>query len=308
MLKTLCLSLLAALALSIPAHAQPAAAQQSPNAAQTAVSLKLRWPAKPRVKRYRLQVALDQKFTDIVYDGAVVGLEQEVTGLQPGKYYWRVAPATPETGRYSAPVLVEATTTPATTTAATPEATPATTKTTTATTKATTATTKATTATAAPVATVRRPPADVGWQAAIGAVARPFAARLRAGKNFDLVALNSDGIIYALDGGDGTALWSARARGNAPAGDDKEKARAGLFTPLVVPATAETKAVVVVASADGVRGLDGETGRELWRTVVQGRLQSGAVAQLQGDRAAPEFVVATSDPDTLTVLEAQSGR
>jgi hypothetical protein len=65
---------------------------------------------------------------------------------------------------------------------------------------------------------------------------------------------------------------------------------------------------VSVASADGLRGLDGETGREVWRTVLQGRLQSGTVAQLQGEKAASEFVVATSDPDTLTVLEAQSGR
>lgn len=285
-LKTLCLSSLAALAL-LAAHAQhaPAAlAQQQPSAVQSAVSLKLRWPRKPRVTRYRLQVAHDQKFTDIVFDRAVEGVEQEVGGLQPGKYYWRVAPATPETGRYSAPVLVEATTTP------------------------TTSATTTTTATTAPALAMIRPPANVGWQAAIGSVARPFAARLRTGKNFDLVALNSDGIIHVLDGGDGTALWSARARGNTPAASQAEKGRGGLFTPLVVPATADAKAVIAVASADGVRGLDGETGRELWRTVLQGRLQSGVVAQMQGENAAQEFVVATSDPDTLTVLEAQSGR
>ena len=255
--------------------------------------LKLRWPRKPRVKRYRLQVALDQKFTDIVFDRAVEGVEQEVSGLQPGKYYWRVAPATPETGRYSAPVLVEATTA----------------GTTTATTKGTTATTTAaTTATTAPALTLMRPPANVGWQAAIGSVARPFAARLRTGKSFDLVALNSDGILHVLDGGDGTALWSARARGNAPAAGQPDKARGGIYTPLVVPATADAKAVVAVASADGVRGLDGETGREVWRTILQGRLQSGVVAQLQGENAAPEVVVVTGDPDTLTVLEAQTGR
>ncbi|HLL72266.1 MAG TPA: PQQ-binding-like beta-propeller repeat protein, partial [Pyrinomonadaceae bacterium] len=150
--------------------------------------------------------------------------------------------------------------------------------------------------------------ADVGWQAAIGSVARPFAARLRTGKNFDLVALNTDGILHVLDGGDGTALWSARARGNAPAASQTDKARAGVFTPLVVPATADAKAVVMVASADGVRGLDGETGREVWRTILPGRLQSGVVTLLQGENAAPEAVVVTSDPETLTVLEAQSGR
>jgi hypothetical protein len=168
--KTLCLSsLITALVLALPAFAQPetASTQKPAGTEQVSAPLKLRWPARPRVRRYRLQVALDEKFTDIVFDRAVVGLEQEVSGLQPGKYYWRVAPATPETGRYSAPALIEA----------------------------------APPMPVVPVLTVMRPPSDVGWQAAIGAVARPFAARLRAGKNFDLVALNSDGTIYALDGG-----------------------------------------------------------------------------------------------------------
>lgn len=275
--KTLCLSALL-MALALPALAQPANAptQKPAGAEQISAPLKLRWPARPRVRRYRLQVALDEKFTDIVYDRAVVGVEQEVSGLQPGKYYWRVAPATPETGRYSAPVLIEA----------------------------------APPAPVVPVFTVMRPPSDVGWQAAIGAVARPFAARLRAGKNFDLVALNSDGTIYALDGGDGTALWSARLRAaSAPAtGDAKEKPRTSLFTPLVVPASADSKSIIAVGYGEGLRGLDGESGRELWRSVLQGRLLGGTTAQLQGEQAAADFVVATSDPDMLYVLEARTGK
>jgi outer membrane protein assembly factor BamB len=270
--------LLIALSLPLPAGAQPAAATQKPSAdAQPPVSLKLKWAAKPRARRYRLQVALDEKFTDIVFDRAVVGLEQEVTGLQPGKYYWRVAPATPETGRYSAPALVEA-------------APPAPLK------------------PVAPVLTVMRPPANVGWQAAIGAVARPFSARLRAGKNFDLIALNSDGAVYALDGTDGSALWTARPRAK-PVGADTTEAKSGdnVFTPLVVPASAESRAMVVVAFAEGVRGLDGETGRELWRTTLPGRLSGGTVAQMQGDAGASEFAVATADPNMLYVLDGKNG-
>jgi hypothetical protein len=276
-----CLSLLVALTLPSPARAQPAATTQTPNVAgQTAVSLKLKWAARPRVRRYRLQVALDEKFTDIVFDRAVVGLEHEVTGLQAGKYYWRVAPATPETGRYTAPALVEATP------YAPPTATP--------------------TTPVAPVLAVMRPPTNVGWQAVIGAVARPFAARLRAGKNFDLVALNSDGAVYALDGSDGSALWSARVQGK-PTGDAAKEKSGNVFTPLVLPASAESRSVVVIAFAEGVRGLDGETGRELWRTALQGRLAGGTVAQMQGEGGAAEFAIATSDPDMLYVLDGKKG-
>lgn len=274
------ISALAAFMFSTQALAQPetAHAQQAAGAQQVAAPLKLRWPARPRARRYRLQVALDQKFNDIVFDRAVEGLEQEVSGLQPGKYYWRVAPATPETGRYSTPALVEA---------ALPVA-------------------------VVPVtAAVIRPPADVGWQAAIGTVARPFAARLRAGKNSDLVALNSDGTIYALDSADGTPLWVARERKTALAGDAaKEKPRANSFTPLVLPATAEGRSIVAVAFSEGLRALDGETGRELWRSVLQGRLTGGSVAQMQGGDsvATADFVVAASDPDMLYVLEGRTGR
>lgn len=277
LLKNTGLSLLFALVVLPPTLAQPetAVTQQQPNKAEqtAAAPLKLRWPAKPRVKRYRLQVALDDKFKDIVFDRAVMGVEQEVGDLQPGKYYWRVAPATNETGRYSAPALVEAIlpTTPT-----------------------------------VPVLTVMHPPADVGWQAAIGSVARPFAARLRADKNPDLIALNSDGTVFALDGGDGSALWTARWR--TPAGETKGKALDNLFTPLVFPANADDKSVAVIASGDGVRGLDGESGREMWRATLQGRLAGGTVAQMQGESGASDFVVATSDPDTLYVLEGKSGK
>ena len=277
-LKTFCLSLLVALSLPAAARAQPAASTQKSNAAatQSPVSLKLKWAAKSRVRRYRLQVALDEKFTDIVFDRAVVGLEQEVTGLQAGRYYWRVAPATPETGRYSAPALVEATP-------------------------------PVPVVPVAPVVAVMRPPANVGWQAVIGAVARPFSARLRAGKNFDLIALNSDGAVYALDGTDGSALWSARPRAKSPGGESKDKTGGNLFTPLVMPASAENRSVVAVAFADGVRGLDGETGRELWRTTLEGQLAGGTLAQMQGAGGAAEFAVATAEPHMIYVLDGRNG-
>ncbi|HZG53301.1 MAG TPA: PQQ-binding-like beta-propeller repeat protein [Pyrinomonadaceae bacterium] len=280
--KTLCLGLLVALSLPLCARAQTAASTPSSPAAaaaQNPVSLKLKWAAKPRARRYRLQVSLDENFTDIVFDRAVVGLEHEVTGLQPGKYYWRVAPATPETGRYTAPALVEAT----------PLAPPV------------------PVVPVAPVTAVMRPPTDVGWQAVIGAVARPLAARLRAGKSLDLIALNSDGAVYALDGSDGSALWSARPPVKPAGGETKDKPGGNLFTPLVLPASAESRSVVAFAFAGGVRGVDGETGRELWRTPLEGRLAGGTAAQMQGETGAAEFAVATSEPDMLYVLDGKSG-
>jgi len=276
LLKNIGLSMLFTLALSPPILAKPETVviQQPNKTEQPAVSLKLRWPSKPLVKRYRLQVALDEKFNDIVYDHAVMGLEHEVSNLQPGKYYWRVAPAVKETGQYSAPILVEA----------------------------------IIPGQAIPVFTVLRPPADIGWQAAIGAVARPFAARLRAGENFDLIALNSEGMVFALDGGDGSALWIARARTSAPVGEAKEKALVNLFTPLVLPATVDNRSVAVIASGDGIRGLDGESGREIWRATLLGPLTGGTVAPMQGDNGASDFVVATSDPEMLYVLEGKTGK
>ena len=99
---------IALLCLLLHAHApgqstQPTPAQQ---AADQGGELSLSWPARGAVKRYRIQVAHDARFTDIVFDGVVNGLETKVP-LAPGKYYWRVAPAPKETGRYSAPRLVE---------------------------------------------------------------------------------------------------------------------------------------------------------------------------------------------------------
>ncbi|MGI9104944.1 MAG: PQQ-binding-like beta-propeller repeat protein [Pyrinomonadaceae bacterium] len=287
LVKALCLGcLLVAFPSAISAQAQPdsaAPAQRSSVAEQNPVPFTLRWQPKPRVKRYRLQVARDAKFDDIVFDRAVIGLEQEVTGLQSGKYYWRVAPATKETGRYSAPLLVEAT-------IPVPRVAPVSAKT-------------------AAAAAVMRPPADTGWQAAVGAVARPFAARLRAGKSFDLIAMNADGTVYALDGVDGSALWSARFRPNARKNEASENSGPNIFTPFVWSASPEGKAIVMTAYDGGIRGLDGESGRELWRTNLQGRPTGGAAAQLQGDDSgAADIVVATRSPDMLYVMEGQKGQ
>src|SRR5215210_5655725 len=70
----------------------------NPASTQVGPTALIQWKGRPGVNRYRLQLARDAKFTDIIFDRAVVGQEYLVTELQPGRYYWRVAPATPETG------------------------------------------------------------------------------------------------------------------------------------------------------------------------------------------------------------------
>src|ERR1700674_5510309 len=51
----------------------------------------LRWGARPGVFRYRLQLAGDREFNDIVFDRVVSGNEYEISDLVPGRYFWRVA-------------------------------------------------------------------------------------------------------------------------------------------------------------------------------------------------------------------------
>src|SRR4051794_33687317 len=80
--------------------AAPLALTRAASGAPQEIEMTLGWEPIPGVTRYRLQVSLDSRFNDIVFDGAVNGISQ-VVPLAPGKYYWRVAPAPKETGRYS---------------------------------------------------------------------------------------------------------------------------------------------------------------------------------------------------------------
>ncbi|MDQ3907983.1 MAG: PQQ-binding-like beta-propeller repeat protein [Acidobacteriota bacterium] len=281
----------------------------------------------PGVSRYRLQVALDARFTDIVYDGAANGLEQRVA-LAPGTYYWRYAPAPKETGRFSAPIRIEVSKTGAPTiNAPTPRATltPRTTPTprqtprTVATPRPTpvrTGPTPRTTVTPLPRMTptpiptpvtprIARPPANVGWMATVGAADRVVAARLRAGQPPDFVAVNSEGTVYALEGATGAALWTVRYVPGRRAGGAGETASVVVFAPVAVPAPQGDASNVLVAFDGGVRLLEGETGRELWRAALKGRATSGNAGQFQAD-AAQQIAVAT-DEQQLYVLDAATG-
>src|SRR5438105_4271039 len=67
----------------------------------------LRWDPRPGVSRYRLQLALDVGFADIVFDRVVTGHERQVTELPPGKYFWRIAPLTRTLGEFSSARAIE---------------------------------------------------------------------------------------------------------------------------------------------------------------------------------------------------------
>jgi len=65
---------------------------------QTNTTVHLHWGPRPGVSRYRLQLASDRNFHDIVFDRVVNGNETEVNDLAPGNYFWRIAPLTKNLG------------------------------------------------------------------------------------------------------------------------------------------------------------------------------------------------------------------
>jgi outer membrane protein assembly factor BamB len=216
-----------------------------------------------------LQLATDEAFADIVFDEAVVGTQHVVKSLPGGRYFWRVAPAVGETGNFSIPAPVEPT-------GATVDET-----------------------------NVIVASSNAGWRTATGEVARPTPAQLRTGQGFDLLGVNTDGTIFALDGTNGVALWTARFRTDLQRGAEAGNAGAPL-TPVVLSAAAGT-ATVIVGYDGGIRGLRGDTGREVWRAKLAGRATSATAADADGD-GKTEIVAVTADPAALYVLDGEAGR
>ena len=250
-----------------------------PEARQVTQSTVIRWSGKQGINRYRLQLARDEKFTDIIFDRAVVGREYRVTELPPGSYYWRVAPAAGETGAYSSPAPVQIGSSSGGG----------------ATSGAGSATTQATPATAD----------NTGWRTATGNVAQPLAAHLRDASNYDLVGVNSDGMVYALDGANGVALWTARFRPNAKRGEPTGMSGGVPFTPVLLSSD-KGLANVVVAFDEGVRAIEGATGRELWRATLPGLPTGGVAADFGGSDGAKIFI--TDGSPSLSILSGNTGK
>jgi outer membrane protein assembly factor BamB len=219
---------------------------QEPSPATTSVHL--RWGARPGVTRYRLQVARDRNFTDIVFDRVVAGTEFEVNDLTEGRYYWRLAPLTGTRGEFSSAAVVEVQP-PAGKADALLNSKPA------------------------PVTASGNNAivAGGGWRAALGDTSRLALAHLRAVDRFDVVTTNSEGATFALDATNGMALWTSRAssRGSAPA----QSANAPL--PVRTKAGLDN---VLIFSGKQVINLDGQTGRELWRAELSANIFAAAVS------------------------------
>jgi hypothetical protein len=64
----------------------------------------IQWTRQKGIKKYRLQIASDETFRSIFFDGRVNGERYTASGLPPGYYYWRVAAADRSTGQFSTPV------------------------------------------------------------------------------------------------------------------------------------------------------------------------------------------------------------
>ena len=241
---------------------------QKPAGAQLPPSILFRWIGKPGVNRYRLQLATDEKFKDVVFDQAVEGRQYLVKGVQPGHYFWRVAPAAAETSVfYSRPERVtlgnEAKVT---------------------------------------VWSVVMPPDVTGWRVATGEVAKIVPANMRPGGVVDFVGLGADGRVFAVDGASGISLWTSRYNPAGQAATPKDVN----FEPVVV-GDPMRGTYVVVATQGGVRALLGDTGRETWRATLEGTAAGGAAADLDGD-GKQELVVVTEGPEMFYVINPLSGR
>ncbi len=263
----------AALLLALASPFSFAAQDAPPQPRQVGPSILIRWQGKPGIARYRLQLATDEAFKDIVFDRAVVGRQYVVRELPPGNYFWRVAPAAGETGAYSTPTRVTLGDSPAGVVA---------------------------------VADVVMPADTGGWRTATGNVTRPVPAALRTGGVVDLVAVNSEGTVYAVDGVSGIALWTARYRPDARRGDASGESPKP-FAPLVLRRGAGEANVIVVSFEGGARALRGDTGREMWRAKLEGRVTGGVAADLNGD-GSEEVALVTANPERLYVLDGASGR
>ena len=61
----------------------------------------IQWDKQADVSTYRLQIAADEKFRDVFFDGQVTGERYVANDLPPGSYFWRVALGDSNLGQFS---------------------------------------------------------------------------------------------------------------------------------------------------------------------------------------------------------------
>ncbi len=246
--------------------------------------VKIHWNKQPGITKYRLQIARDEKFSDVLFDGLIKGSEYVVRDLAPGHYYWRIAQAETETGQFGKPMPFEIKLA-AITNAAVPII-------------------KIGRSSAKANATSRNRNTVSGWSVATGEILQLMAVQLRGGPQQDFLAVNSQGRVYALDGSRGIALWTANFKLDAKTGAGGKVRYT--FTPLIIHSGSASPRIVV-AFAKGVRALDGSSGRELWRRDIAGSPVSGLVTD-SGRTDGPKVYLIGEKLDKLLVLEGNSGQ
>jgi outer membrane protein assembly factor BamB len=249
-------------------------AQDNPQQANTKVHL--HWGARPGITRYRLQLAADRDFRDIVFDRIITGTETDIKDLAPGKYFWRIAPLSRTLGEFSSAAVIDISPSdkavdnlpPASPTVAVPKSSPK------------------------PITTTG------GWRAAVGDVARPVVAHLRSRDSFDVVAMNSNGVTFALDSATGVGFWSTR-RTRSPSVPVLP-----VIPPLIIPSPSGLDDVLVLDGVVASR-LEGKSGRELWRTPLSTPPSSTVVVR---DGANSILAVIDTSLRYLSVLNAATGQ
>ena len=240
----------------------------------------LRWGPRPGVSRYRLQLASDRAFADIVFDRVVAGNDYRVNDLPPGRYFWRIAPLTATRGEFSSAGVIEVS---KPTSRQSPTPLPIT----------------------PPVNDSSRPRSGTrdsiiargGWRAAVGDIAHPVLAHLRTPAKLDLVGINSDGVIFALDATSGVALWSTGRRVM-----DSKRFLPGSAAVFLLRSRSGLDDVIRMSGVD-VTSIEGTSGRELWRTTLPAAASSGMVIN---DKRSQILLVDNSGP-RLFLLDALTG-
>jgi outer membrane protein assembly factor BamB len=251
------------------------------NTTQNNTEVHLRWGQRPGVSRYRLQLASDSGFADIVFDRVVTGNDYQVNDLAPGRYFWRIAPLSGTLGEFSSAGIIEVSKlTPPASPTRLPIAPPV------------NDTSRAKSGTGDAIV------ARGGWRAAVGDIAHPLLAHLRTAAKMDLVGINSDGVTFALDATSGVALWST-----GRSGKDSRRLASPSAALLLLHSRTGLDEVIVMSGVD-VTSIEGASGRELWRTTLPAAAASGTTIT---DKGSAQILLVDNSAPRLFFLDANNG-
>jgi len=113
----------------------------------------------------------------------------------------------------------------------------------------------------------------------------------------DLVGVNSDGILFALDAASGVGLWST-------GGGKLDASRIAPSSTVLLVRSRAGLDNLVVFSGINVRAIEGASGRELWRTSLPSPALNGTIVS---DNRSAEIFVVDKSLSRATILDANKG-